>query len=83
MSCGIPCVSFNCKYGPEEIITDHVDGLLAEPENVKDMANKMIWMIEHESERLAMGQAARKAAARYKQDIIMRQWMTLFDKLNQ
>lgn len=82
MSCGIPCVSFNCKYGPGEIITDHVDGLLAEADNVNDLANKMLWMMEHEEERLAMGRAARQSAARYQQDVVMQQWIALFSELN-
>ena len=81
MSCGIPCVSFNCKYGPGEIITDHVDGLLAEADNVNDLANKMLWMMEHEEERLAMGRAARQSAARYQQDVVMQQWIKLINKL--
>ena len=82
MSCGIPCVSFNCKYGPGEIITDHVDGLLAEADNVNDLANKMLWMMEHEEKRLAMGSAARQATARYQQDVVMQQWIALFSELN-
>ena len=26
MACGVPCVSFNCNYGPSDIIKDGVDG---------------------------------------------------------
>ena len=29
MACGIPCVSFNCPFGPSDIITNEVDGFLS------------------------------------------------------
>ena len=39
MTCGIPCVSFCCEYGPEEIINNEVDGLLVSDGNVKELAD--------------------------------------------
>ena len=81
MSCAIPCVSFNCPYGPEEIITDKVDGLLAKACDVKDLADKMLWMIKHEAERKEMGLHAREKARQYKMDTVMRQWTTLLESV--
>lgn len=73
MACGIPVVSTDCPYGPSEIVEDAKSGLLAKMD-VQDMAAKMEWMITHEEERIAMGIAARQAAARYRKEIIMPQW---------
>ena len=81
MSCGIPCVSFRCKYGPESIINDGKDGLLVEDGNVKELAEKMYWMMTHTGERLQMGLKARENVRRFKQILVMRQWTDLFDKL--
>ena len=81
MSCGIPCVSFRCKYGPEEIITSGEDGLLVDDGNVQALADSMLWMIEHSVERKEMGKKARINVAKYKKDIIMRSWITLFNEL--
>jgi glycosyltransferase involved in cell wall biosynthesis len=81
MSCGIPCVSFRCKYGPEEIITSGVDGLLVDDGNVQALADSMLWMIEHPLERKEMGKRARKTVAKYKKDTIMRSWINLFNEL--
>lgn len=79
MSCGIPCISFRCKYGPEEIITDGTDGLLVKDQDIHDLACKMIWMIEHPEERITMGVNARKNALHYKKENVMKQWIDLFE----
>ncbi|MCR5680731.1 MAG: glycosyltransferase family 4 protein [Prevotella sp.] len=80
MSCGIPCVSFNCKYGPEDLIDDTETGLLVDNGSVKELADKMLWMINHRDERLVMGQKARQAAARFDKDAIMQKWHDLFSQ---
>ena len=80
MSCGRPCVSFNCPYGPDEIITDGVDGLLAKNGDVDDLAEKMEWMITHDKERKEMGLRARESAKRYDKEKIMAQWINLFNE---
>ena len=81
MSCGVPCVAYRCKYGPEDAIKDGVNGLLVEKGNIEDLANKILWMITHTEERLSMGVKAREAALRYKKDAIMNQWVGLFNRL--
>ena len=81
MSCALPCVSFDCPYGPSEIIADGIDGLLVKNGDVKDLAQKMDWMITHPKERNEMALTARKNAERYKIDNIMRKWISLFTSL--
>ena len=81
MSCGIPCVSFRCKYGPEDIISDGEDGLLVEDGNVDELAAKIKWMCNHDKERLKMGTFAREKSKLFRKDIIMEQWIDLFDRL--
>lgn len=73
MACGIPVISTNCPFGPSEIIDDYKSGLLAKMD-VKDLAEKMEWMITHDEERKLMGLNAHQAAARYRKEIIMPQW---------
>ena len=81
MSCGIPAVSFQCDYGPEDILTDHYDGLLVENGNIQDMANKILWMIQNPQERIKMGQAARDSAQRYKKTVILEKWLYILQSL--
>ena len=78
MSCGIPCVSLDCPYGPREIITDGVTGLLALDGDIEDLARKIEWMIVHEDERKKMGRNAREDAAKYKMAVIMQDWEQLY-----
>ncbi len=81
MACGIPCVAFRCKYGPEDAITDGENGLLVKNGDVADLAQLILWMTDHLKECSVMGIAARKAARRYLPDTIMKQWTELFENL--
>ncbi len=83
MSCGIPCVSLRCKYGPEEIITDGSDGLLVEDGHIKELANKILWMVMNSNERKRMGMNARKKSFTFDINKIMPNWLTLFEQLAQ
>jgi glycosyltransferase involved in cell wall biosynthesis len=78
MSCGIPVVSFDCPYGPSEIISDTKDGFLVENGNVGQLSEKMEWMMSHETERAKMGTQARLSAKRYEISHIMSIWEELF-----
>lgn len=81
MSCGVPAVSFACPCGPKDIITEGENGLLAEKENVTQLAEKICYLIENDKERKEMGKKARESSKRFTQDAIMKQWMELFDSL--
>lgn len=78
MSCGIPCVSFRCKYGPEDIIRDGHNGLLVEDGNIEQLGEKIFWMLSHTGERLRMGEQAREDIQQYEKTVIMRKWLELF-----
>lgn len=81
MSCGLPCVSFNCPYGPSEIIRDGEDGFLVEPNNINLLADKMEYMMINTTLRRQMGNRARRNISRYSIDKIMNIWINLFDNL--
>ena len=73
MACGIPVVATDCPFGPSEIIEDGKTGLLAKMD-VKDLAEKMEWMITHEKERKNMGTQAYEVAAKYRKELIIPEW---------
>jgi len=81
MACGVPAVSFACPCGPKDIITDGKDGLLAEPENIQDLAKKLCILIENDDIRKKMGEKARISVERFRIDKVMNQWRELFESL--
>lgn len=81
MSCGLPCVAFDCPYGPAEIIDDGKDGYLVENNNVRLLADKMSRLMVDSSLRREMGEIARRDVVRYSKWDIMSRWITLFEKL--
>lgn len=81
MSCGIPCVSFDCPSGPAEIIEDRQTGLLVKSLDIEGLAQKICYMIENEKERRNMGRCARKAAERFRPETVLSQWYQVFNQL--
>lgn len=81
MSCGLPCVSFDCPYGPREIIKDGEDGLLAKYKDVKDLAQKIARLMSDSNSRRNMGERAIRNIARFEPRIIMNQWINLFQNI--
>ena len=81
MSCGVPCVSFDCPFGPRNIIKDGEDGILVDYLNTKALADSICKVIEDESFRKRLGTNAKKNIQRFSQDAIMQQWQDLFHSL--
>jgi glycosyltransferase involved in cell wall biosynthesis len=81
MSCGLPVVSFDCPYGPADIITDGVDGFLIKNRDIQAFADRVCQLIEDKELRVRMGQAAIKSSQRYRADVIMPKWKELFESL--
>lgn len=77
MACGIPVVSTNCPCGPAEIINDGVTGLLAQV-NAADLAEKMEWMITHESERRLMGEKSLLRVSDFAEEKVMVKWINAY-----
>lgn len=81
MACGIPVVSFNCKYGPASIITDGKDGLLVEKNDVQGLANALLRLINNDEERLVFAKNAKLSVDRYSKVKVGEMWQHLFDSL--
>lgn len=81
MACGLPCVSFNCPYGPSDIIADGEDGFLVVNGDTVAFANQLVKLISNAELRLNMGSNAKENVKRFLPETIMQQWDELFKKL--
>lgn len=83
MSFGLPVVSFDCPYGPADIISHGVDGFLVKDRNIEQFADDVCRLIENEQLRHEMGKAAVQSVQRYHADKIMPLWTNLFEEIVQ
>ena len=81
MSCGLPVVSFDCPYGPADIISDGVDGFLIKDRNIVVFADRVCQLIEDEDLRIKMGKAGILSSQKYKAGAIMPKWLELFSRV--
>ena len=82
MSCGVPCISFDCPNGPSDIISQGENGILVPYADINKLAESIEWMIKHNQDRQKMSENARNTAHSYTQDLIMPQWISLFNSPN-
>lgn len=78
MSCGLPVVAYDCPYGPADIISDGVDGMLINNRNVNEYVEKVCQLIENEELRREMGHAGIHSSQRYSASSVMPLWVQLF-----
>lgn len=79
MACGVPVVSFDCPWGPADIIHDEEDGFLVGYLNTVEAAEKVVQLIESPELRKEMGTRARENVQRYNRNKVMKQWIDLFN----
>lgn len=81
MACGIPCISFDCSYGPSDLIKDGEDGILVPEGNIPMLAQSICRLIKEEELRKQYGKAARKNIERFFPENIMCKWDELFKEI--
>jgi len=81
MAYGCACVSFDCITGPNEIITDKVDGYLVKDGDINALTAKMDFLINNPEERRRIGKEAMKISDRFNIDSIMSKWDKIIEKI--
>lgn len=81
MQCGVPCVSFDCPYGPSDIIDDGKCGFLVEDGNIELLAERICYLIEHPDMRKEFGIKSTEKVKTFSVDEVMIQWKNLFERL--
>ena len=81
MACGVAVVSTNCPYGPREIITDHINGLLVPVRNPKKMATALEELLKNYELRKCLKENGLKRALDFSSEKIVKQYEKLFDDI--
>lgn len=74
LAAGMPCISTDCEFGPGELIEQGRNGILVKTGNEEELTEALIWMAEHEDERISMGGEAKKIRETYSADKIAEQY---------
>ncbi|MGM0497278.1 MAG: glycosyltransferase family 4 protein [Bacteroidota bacterium] len=82
MSFGLPCISFNCDFGPAELIQHDVNGVLVENGNVNKMAEEIDRIVGNETIRDKLGKNATSIINKLDLDLIIRKWEHVFGELS-
>lgn len=75
----VPCVSFNIKMGPREVIHDGIDGYLVEPFDCNEMMRKIEMLINDPELRNQFAEKALLCMDEFKTDKITKQWTEVLE----
>lgn len=81
MSCRLPVVSFDTKYGPRDIIHDGVEGFLVENRDEKMMAERLLLLMRNAELREKMATNAEQRAFDFDVNVIAEKWMKEYQPL--
>ena len=82
MSAGLPCISFNCDFGPAEMIRDNDNGILVDAGNIDKLAEEIDRLAFDETMRKKIGEKAIEIRQNLDQAVVRKKWESIFDQLN-
>lgn len=77
---GLPAIAFDCPNGPREIITNEENGYLIPLGDKSKYETALRQLLKNETQRVAMGQEAKKRAANFSLEPVMQQWVHIFER---
>lgn len=78
MSMGAAVISTACPHGPDEIITDGVNGRLVPPADVEALADALLSLGLDAALRTALAEAGRRQAQTFSSELIAREYVNVF-----
>lgn len=81
MQVGLPCVAFDCPFGPAAVIKDGENGFLVPDGNIEQMAIKLSLLMDNLEMRRQFAQSALRTSKLFAVDVVMKRWNTLFEEL--
>jgi len=81
MACGLPAVSFDCRFGPKTIIRHGVDGLLVPANDANAFVGALDTLMTDDALRGRMAEKALEVTGRFDLKRIMDQWEALIRRI--
>lgn len=78
---GVPCIAYDCPFGPASIIQDNQCGYLIDNDNINLFAKKLCKLLKEENTRKEFSIGSIKRAKDFDIDTIMGKWIKLFNNL--
>ena len=78
---GLPCVTFDCPFGPSDVVADNVNGYVVKDGDVPGFAEKLCHLIEDDNLRSSFSHASIERAKIFNQDVVMARWKALVEEL--
>ena len=82
MVVGLPCVSTNCSPGGASLlIEDGHNGFIVNKGDSQEIADKLLWLVEHPMEADNMGNNAKLIKSTFSEDKISRMWIKYLNQI--
>lgn len=78
MSCGLPCVAYDCPTGPSDIITNGKDGILVPLNDLQGLVSGIECEINDVEKRVKQGLCAREKSKEFSEEVIIPKWLDFF-----
>lgn len=74
MTCGAPCISFDCPNGPREVIRNGINGVLVPAERADFLSEAIVKLAENPLLRQRLGSAARSVSRNFSEPLVAARW---------
>lgn len=78
---GLPCIAFDCPFGPASIIKDGICGYLIEENSIEQYAQKLSLLMDQEDIWKSLSKEAIKRGEDFSVETVMNRWRQLFEDL--
>ncbi|RAK22500.1 glycosyltransferase involved in cell wall biosynthesis [Flavobacterium aquaticum] len=82
LSLGVPVISFDCEYGPRELIHNNSNGILVENQNFDELTRKLDIFVEDEILYQDCKNNAVSSVAKFHSSVIVNQWLQILKNEN-
>ena len=78
MEVGLPIISYDCPTGPKNIISNNVDGILVQNNNLNSFKKALILLIDNYKIRTNIAKQAQETVKKYYSENIINIWIKLY-----